>query len=68
MGKKFEIYQGFLFSSNQNTLRFLFKISKRLKNNDKFNLKIKRKGIFFKIWVKKLIIFSVNRLYKNEIL
>lgn len=68
MVEKLEIYQGFLFSSNQNTLRFLFKISKRLKNIDKFNLKLKRRGVFFKIWVKKLIIFSVNRLYKNEIL
>jgi len=68
MGEKFQINQGFLFSSNQNTLRFLCKIAKRLKNIDKFNLNIKRKGIFFKIWVKKLIIFSTNRLYKNKIL
>jgi hypothetical protein len=68
MVEKFEIHQGFLFSSNQNTLRFLLKVSKRIKNTDKINLNIKRNGLFFKIWVKKLIIFSINRLYKNKIL
>jgi hypothetical protein len=51
-----------------NTLKFLIKLTKQFPNSRILIVNLKKDGIFLKTWIKKIIIYAINRLYRYSLL
>ena len=55
-------------NSDKNTLKFLQKLIDQFKILNVLILNIETEGLMLKIWIKKIIIYAINRLFRQALL
>ncbi len=55
-------------NSDKNTLKFLHKLINQFANLKVLILDFDEEGLLLKIWIKKIIIYAINRLYRSCLL
>jgi len=63
----FKIKNGFVVTSDNNTIRFLLLFSKQFCKASFLSEFFREDTIFLKVWGKKLIIYALNRLTRSNV-